>query len=136
MPDTRTHRGPHPEDAKLFAPAAVPALRGGYADLCWLLDRGYAMTSALELVGNRFSLRQRQRLALARCACSEEQRRRRAAHELPAGALAGAELWLDGYNLLISLEAALGGGVLLLGRDGCVRDLASLHGTGVASRGS
>jgi hypothetical protein len=30
---------------------------------------------------------------------------------------------------LITIEAALSGGVLLLGRDGCIRDLASIHGT-------
>ncbi len=44
-------------------------------------------------------------------------------------ALAGRELWLDGYNVLITVEAALAGGVILVGRDGCVRDMASLHGT-------
>jgi hypothetical protein len=80
-------------------------------------------------VGNRFRLAQRQRLAVARSACAESQRRRRRERESPAGPLAGAELWIDGYNLLIGVEAALGGGVILLGRDGCFRDLASLHGT-------
>ena len=43
--------------------------------------------------------------------------------------MAGAELWIDGYNLLISIESAMSGGVILSGRDGCYRDLASLHGT-------
>ena len=32
-------------------------------------------------------------------------------------------------NVLITLESALGGGVLLRCRDGCLRDMASLHGT-------
>ena len=41
----------------------------------------------------------------------------------------GQALLLDGYNVLITVESALAGGVLLLGRDGCLRDLASLHGT-------
>ena len=36
---------------------------------------------------------------------------------------------LDGYNVLITTEAALAGGVLFIARDGCIRDLASIHGT-------
>jgi hypothetical protein len=129
MPDTRHHRGAHPEDGKLFAPAQWLALRTAAHELCWLLDRGYAMVSSLALVGNRHALTARQRLALARCACSNEQVQCRRAHEIASSALAGTELWIDGYNLLISVEAALGGGVILQGRDGCHRDLASLHGT-------
>jgi len=43
--------------------------------------------------------------------------------------LAGQGLAIDGYNTLITIEAALGGGILLLGRDHCIRDLASIHGT-------
>ena len=36
---------------------------------------------------------------------------------------------IDGYNLLTTIETALGGGVVLLGRDGCARDIAGVHGT-------
>ena len=43
--------------------------------------------------------------------------------------LAGQELWIDGFNLLILIESALAGGIILIGRDGCCRDLAGLHGT-------
>lgn len=129
MPDSRGHRGAHPEDARLFAPEQWPALQRANADLTWLLDRGYAMRSSLALVGNRHELTQRQRLAVARCACAAGQRDRRREHEIPIGDIAGGELWIDGYNLLISIESALGGGVILCGRDACYRDLASLHGT-------
>lgn len=129
MPDTRSHRGAHPDDGRLFARDRWPALQRAAAELTWLLDRGYAMRSALALVGNRYALNQRQRIALARCACDESQRDRRRQHEVKASGISGAELWIDGYNLLILVESALGGGVILVGRDGCYRDLASLHGT-------
>lgn len=129
MPDTRSHRGAHPEDATLFGTEQWPALRQAAAELGWLLDRGYAMRSALALVGDRHNLTQRQRIGLARSACAAVDAERRAAHRVDAGALGGAEVWIDGYNLLITVEAALGGGVILRGRDGCFRDLASLHGT-------
>ncbi len=39
-----------------------------------------------------------------------------------------AAVLLDGYNVLTTVEAALAGGVLLEGRDGCYRDMASMAG--------
>ena len=53
------------------------------------------------------------------------QRRRRLRVE-PAQ-LAGHELWLDGYNVLTVLESALAGGIVLLCRDACCRDIAGIH---------
>jgi hypothetical protein len=129
MPDTRTHRGPHPEDARLFGPEAWPALRAATAEFCWLLSRGYATPSALKLVGDRHQLDGRQRQAVERCACSDAARRTREARRVDADALAGRELWVDGYNVLTTIEVALGGGVILAAADGTYRDIASLHGT-------
>ncbi len=127
MSAARRHRGPAPEDAALFAAAQWPRLREAVADLCWLLDRGYAPASAAELVGNRHALTARQRLALTRSVCAATARRRRHAQEVGPEALAGQELWLDGFNVLTALEAALAGGVILVGCDGCCRDLASVY---------
>jgi hypothetical protein len=104
-----------------------PKLRAATADLCWLLNRDYSPRSALELVGNRYSLRSRQRLAVARCSCSEEETRHRAAHELSADAVRGQELWIDGYNVLTVVETAVAGGVILRGQDGCCRDVLGIH---------
>lgn len=129
MPDERSHRGPHPDDAKLFAPSMWSALRAGVAELSWLLTRGYAQPSALKLVGDRYELTQRQRIAVARCACTDDQLRCRRSNEAPPAAMADQPLLIDGYNLLITIEAALGGGVVLIARDGAYRDVASLHGT-------
>lgn len=129
MPDSRRHRGAHPDDARLFARDQWPALQRGGAELGWLLDRGYALRSALALVGDRHALTQRERLALARSLCSAEQCARRQAHATPLERARDEEVWIDGYNLLITVESALGGGVILAARDGCYRDLASLHGT-------
>lgn len=127
MPDKRCHRGPAPEDAALFAPRHLPGLRQATEDLCWLLDHGYALHSAAELVGNRHTLTARQRLAVTRCVCSQAARLRRRQHEVAPPQVRDLELWLDGFNVLTGIEAALAGGVLLLGGDGCVRDLASVY---------
>lgn len=129
MPDSRTHRGPHPEDAALFAPAAWPALRQATAELCWLFTRGYAKTSALKLVGDRHRLAGRQRSAVDRCACADSARIDRAGRRLGSDALAGRVVRVDGYNVLTTVEVALGGGVVLASCDGTYRDIASMHGT-------
>lgn len=129
MPDTRSHRGPHPEDAELFGPHARELLRQAAADFCWLLNRGYAARSALTLVGDRYQLQARQRIAVARVACSDAEAARREAHRVEPATLQGRTLWLDGYNVLTTVEAALAGGVILAARDGAYRDMASMHGS-------
>lgn len=129
MPDTRKHRGPHPHDPELFAEEALPALRTAVGDLAWLLSHGYAIASSLKLVGDRYELNSRQRTAVSRCCCSHTELTRRREHRVSVKDLAGQELWIDGYNVLTSLEAALAGGVILQGRDGCCRDMASMHGS-------
>jgi len=128
-PDTRRHRGAHPADRRLFGEDQLPALREATSDLSWLLGRGYAMNSALKLVGDRLSLTERQRLAVSRAACSDGQRDFRMANCLPVESIGGEALAIDGFNLLITIEAALSGGVLFVCRDGCVRDLSGVHGS-------
>ncbi len=113
----------------MFAAGNVPALRTALADYCLLLTKGYATKSSLKLVGDRFSLTERQRLAVMRSGCSDQQLTGRSDRCIDVEDLAGRSIALDGYNVLITVEAALGGGVLLEGRDGCYRDLASIHGT-------
>jgi len=129
MPDKRTHRGPHPADEKLFAADAISNLQLATADFSLLLTRGYAEKGALKLVGDRFSLTERQRLAIMRSACSDEQLASRNEHRVALESIAGQSIAIDGYNVLITVEAAMSGGVIFKGRDGCFRDLASIHGT-------
>lgn len=129
MPDQRQHRGRHPEDERLFAADQWPALRSAVSDLSWLLTREYAPPSALKLVGDRYCLAKRQRIAVARCACSDQARQSRQSRRVEPAQVRGRNLALDGFNVLTTIEAALSGGVLLLARDGCLRDIASVHGT-------
>ena len=129
MPDKRTHRGPHPADAKLFAARAISELRSAVTDFSLLLTKGYAEKSAMKLVGDKFSLTQRQRLAVMRNACSDEQLARRKEHQVEIVDIAGKDIAIDGYNVLITIEAAMSNGLIFEGRDGCFKDLASIHGT-------
>jgi len=99
------------------------------ADFAWLLNRGYAHPSSLKLVGDHYRLTARQRLAVRRSACTDEARAARRARQTSLAAQRGGAIGIDGYNLLITVESALSGGLVLIGRDGCYRDLASVHGT-------
>lgn len=129
MSDARKHRGPHPEDEGLFAPDQIPAMQSAASHLAWLLSRGYALPSSLKLVGDRFRLKERQRIAVKRATCSDNQRRTRAESELATNEVAGRSILVDGFNLITTIEAHLSGGVLLRCQDGCLRDMASMHGS-------
>src|ERR1700739_1057356 len=98
MPDHRQHRGQNPKDAEAFDAKMLPRLREACADLCWLLSRGYADKSAGTLVGDRYALTERQRIAVRRCACSNEQLEQRRRREVAPTELTGALLEIDGYN--------------------------------------
>jgi hypothetical protein len=123
----QSHRGPAPKDTRLFAPKQIPPLRAATHDLCWLLDHGYAPRSAIQLVGNRYNLTERQRMAVSRCSCAIDAVKHRAQNCIEPNQLRGRELWIDGYNVITILESALGGGVVLLARDGCYRDIGGIH---------
>ncbi len=129
MPDSRKHRGQHPSDARLFGKSQVPKLQQAVRDLSWLLSRGYSEKSSLKLVGDRYRLQSRQRLAVSRSSCSRQAAARRRLHALPEEAMKGNTLYIDGFNVLITVESALSGGFILEGVDGCYRDMASIHGS-------
>jgi hypothetical protein len=124
---TSRHRGADPEDERSFGANSLRTLRQASSDLCWLLDHGYGIASATELVGDRYHLTRRQRIAIARCACSREDKERRQSNCVVRSQLRGQELWLDGFNVVTIIESALGGGVILIGRDGCCRDVAGVY---------
>ncbi len=101
----------------------------GVHDLSWLLSHGYAPVSALKLVGDRWGLTERQRQAVRRSACSDEARTRRFAHRVAPDTIRGSDLLIDGFNVLTTIEAALGGAVVFACRDSTYRDIAGVHGT-------
>jgi hypothetical protein len=120
--------GAGPKDARLFAPDQLPALREAARDLRHLRERGYALPSALKVVGDRYQLRDRQRTAISRATSAAAGAAARASRRVPAGAPPPAALGIDGFNLVITCETALNGGVLVTTVDGGLRDLAGIHG--------
>jgi hypothetical protein len=128
-PDTREHRGPHPSDREFFADEQIPTLRTATTELSWLLSHGYKLTSSMKLVGDRYRLTERQRLAVSRSACSDAALVRRKDHCVSVKHLSNEDVIIDGFNLIISIEAVLSGAPLLVCRDECIRDLSSVHGS-------
>lgn len=127
-PQTRT-RGLFDGDDRAFAQPMAQKLKNAQHELQFLLDRGYPMKSAVSFVGRHHQFSARQLLALVRTTSSSRAVVRRISKRLEPGDLAGKPVYIDGFNLLITLEVALSNGVLLLAQDGTVRDLAELRGT-------
>jgi hypothetical protein len=128
MPTERRHRGPHPEDHKLFAPDQENRLKEAVRDLAWLWSRGYAQPSSIKLVGDRWQLTSRQRTAVGRSCCTDAACELRKKNCQPIQEIEGKDVAIDGFNVLTTLEVIFSRGVLLRGRDGCLRDMASMHG--------
>ena len=120
-------RGYVPEDDRNFSPAALEKLRTASRHVKYLIDEGYDLKQASTFAGNHFQLSERQRLAVVRSLATEEQLKNRGKKERQAPA--GGEVWIDGFNTVITLEVLLSGSPLFDCMDGTVRDLAALRGT-------
>lgn len=120
-------RGFVPKDKIEFGVKYIEILNQAAQDLYYMVNRGYALKSASTFVGNHFMLSERQRLALYRTVTSKERLDIRKKKELSETNLA-KQLYIDGFNTIITLEVALSGSLLIKGSDGCIRDLAGLRG--------
>ena len=115
------------DDDKVFGSIAIPKLKTAQEELHFLLDRGYPMKSAMTFVGNHHQLTVRQALAVVRAAAS--QRNLALRKEKQRDEIKGQTVYIDGFNIIITLEVALSDGMLFVGQDGCIRDLAELRGS-------
>ncbi|MDX2250043.1 MAG: DUF434 domain-containing protein [Bacteroidia bacterium] len=129
MPSKQKHRGQHGNDPDLFHPRNLAKLNEAVRDFSYLLTYHYPENGSLKLIGDRYRLTERQRKAVLRASCSEQSLTHRLTHAMTKEEIGGNRLAIDGYNLLITIESGLAGGIVLDCRDGCYRDIASVHGT-------
>jgi len=97
-------------------------------DFRYLLNRGYPRKAALELVGNRYSLAYDQRHLLHRGVFSDADSESRRKKKIRIEGVRKKDLVIDGYNVIITIEAGLSGRPLILGDDGFIRDISGLSG--------
>ena len=122
-------RGYVPEDERNFSQKSIETLRTASRHICYLINEGYDLKQAATFVGNHFLLSERQRLAIMRSLATEKQLSVRKAKEISLTALSGKEVWIDGFNTIITLEVLLSDSILFSCMDGTIRDLAALRGT-------
>ena len=122
-------RGSVPEDERFFSPEAIEKLKTASRHIAYLLNEGYDLKQATVFVGNHFLLSERQRLAIMRSVASEGQLAERRGKRRDLHDLAGSEVWVDGFNIVITLEVMLCDSLLFRCMDGTIRDLAALRGT-------
>ena len=122
-------RGFVPEDVKNFSPQALEIMRTASRHVCYLVNEGYDLKQTATFVGNHYLLSERQRLAIMRSVATQVQIENRQKKQVPMTALSGREVWIDGFNTIITLEVLLSDSILFSCMDGTIRDLAALRGT-------
>ena len=122
-------RGFVPDDERNFSPKAIGIMRTASRHISYLLDEGYDLKQTTVFVGNHFLLSERQRLAIMRSVASRQQLSERQRKLVPVSGLKEQEVWIDGFNTVITLEVLLCDSLLFKCMDGTIRDLAALRGT-------
>lgn len=122
-------RGFVPEDAKNFSPQALEIMRTASRHVCFLINEGYDLKQSTTFVGNHYLLSERQRLAIMRSLATRAQIEARQKKQVAITELHGKEVWIDGFNTIITLEVLLSDSILFSCMDGTIRDLAALRGT-------
>jgi len=124
----KIRRGYVKSDERDFAPGQVRQLQKAQKDILYLIDGGYDLKHSVTFVGDRFQFSARQRTALTRATAKTENKLRREKKCLQL--VQGQMLYIDGFNLIIALEAALSPDTTIFrGMDGAIRDLCGLRGT-------
>ena len=122
-------RGYVPDDARNFSAAGIDTLRKASRHIVFLINEGYDLKQATTFVGNHFLLSERQRLAVMRSLATNEQLKNRERKRRALSELSGENVWIDGFNTIITLEVLLSDSILFTCMDGTIRDLAALRGT-------
>ena len=122
-------RGYVPEDERNFSREAIHTLQTASRHVRYLINEGYDLKQATTFVGNHFLLSERQRLAVMRSLATDDQLVGRRDRQVSVADLEGKEVWIDGFNMIITLEVMLSEGILFECMDGTIRDLAALRGT-------
>lgn len=128
MSNKNVRRGYVQSDEKEFNEQAMKKLKEAQKDIFMLINRAYPIKNAATFVGNHYLLSERQRIALVRATSSSDSlkiRKNKEVEKMPENQI----VYIDGFNIIITLEVALSNSTLMECMDGTIRDLAGLRGT-------
>ncbi len=106
----------------------VDRLKAASEDYKYLLDRGYRRSTALEFVCGHYRLGKKRRNRLVRSVYSKKEIEDHKGRRIPAREIKGEKVAVDGFNVLIGAECALGRGELIEAQDGFHRDALGIFG--------
>ncbi|WP_462272881.1 DUF434 domain-containing protein [Methanohalophilus sp.] len=97
-------------------------LREPAADIRYLLYRGYRRKGSIRFVSNHYRLAEEERHILTRLVFDPETASRRSNRRLACSQLKGCDIFIDGYNVLITMESVLQNETVWFADDGFLRD--------------
>jgi hypothetical protein len=97
-------------------------------DYLYLLERDYPQKAIIKLIGDRYSLSGTERTLLYRGLTTAENRAARAGSILAEAEIKGKSLYIDGYNVLITIGSYLNGSLVFIANDHFLRDASEIHG--------
>ena len=104
-------------------------LKRAAEDARYLVDRGYPKDSAIRFVSDHYCLPKEQRVVLIRAIVEFGRACSRKAKALPLEALCERVVFVDGYNVLITVESLLAGYPIYQCDDGFLRDTRGINGS-------
>jgi hypothetical protein len=107
-----------------------PILESANRDFRYLLNQGYPRKGALKFVGDHYLLEEISRNYLYRTVFSNEQAENRKIKLVVLADIKDKIVFIDGYNVLITLESICGGEnrLIVKGDDGVIRDIKAVFG--------
>lgn len=120
-------RGFVPTDIRDFSTKNMDTLKRASSDVLVMIDRGYPIKSVSTFVGNHYQLSERQRIAIARAISPTVDVNIRL-NKLKTSC-EKESVYIDGLNVIITLETMLSQTTLIKCMDGTIRDLCGLRGT-------
>ncbi|NPA62718.1 MAG: DUF434 domain-containing protein [Methanococci archaeon] len=97
-------------------------------DFKYLINRGYKKDVALNFVANHYKLSREDRLRIVRTTHSDEEVKLTKKKLRKLKDIKGKTLYIDGFNVLIGLEALIKGNEVVLCDDNIYRDFENVYG--------
>ena len=102
--------------------------REAASDYFYLAQKGYHPRGFIDLVGNRYGMTRHERTMLYRGIAPEFIAEKRRQKIISIEAASGQELFIDGFNVILTISSYLQGLPLFLSNDGFLRDASMMRG--------